>query len=36
VLLDEEPQDDYGRDLVYLWLPNGRLFNAMLARRGLA
>jgi micrococcal nuclease len=36
VLLGQEPQDDYGRDLVYLWLPDGRLFNAMLARRGLA
>jgi micrococcal nuclease len=36
VLLGQEPQDDHGRDLVYLWLPDGRLFNAMLATRGLA
>jgi micrococcal nuclease len=31
-----EPVDVYGRSLVYLWLPDGRFFNAMLLRRGLA
>jgi micrococcal nuclease len=31
-----EPVDDYGRSLVYLWLPDGRFFNAMLVRRGYA
>jgi micrococcal nuclease len=31
-----EPVDAYGRSLVYLWLPDGRFFNAMLIRRGLA
>lgn len=31
-----EPVDTYGRSLVYLWLPDGRFFNAMLVRRGLA
>lgn len=31
-----EPIDSYGRSLVYLWLPDGRFFNAMLVRRGYA
>jgi micrococcal nuclease len=31
-----EPVDAYGRSLVYLWLPDGRFFNALLIRRGLA
>jgi micrococcal nuclease len=31
-----EPRDAYGRRLVYLWLPDGRFFNALLVRRGLA
>ena len=31
-----EPVDTYGRSLVYLWLPDGRFFNATLIRRGLA
>jgi micrococcal nuclease len=31
-----EPVDVYGRRLVYLWLPDGRFYNAMLIRRGLA
>jgi len=31
-----EPVDAYGRTLVYLWLPDGRFFNAMLVGRGLA
>ncbi|HTT93459.1 MAG TPA: thermonuclease family protein [Solirubrobacterales bacterium] len=31
-----EPVDAYGRSLVYLWLPDGRFFNALLVRRGLA
>jgi micrococcal nuclease len=31
-----EPVDAYGRRLVYLWLPDGRFFNALLVRRGLA
>jgi micrococcal nuclease len=35
-LVAVEPVDAYGRRLVYLWLPDGRFFNAMLVRRGLA
>ena len=31
-----EPTDIYGRTLIYLWLPDGRFFNAMLVRRGYA
>jgi micrococcal nuclease len=31
-----EPVDAYGRSLVYLWLPDGRFFNAMLVGRGYA
>ena len=31
-----EPVDSYGRTLVYIWLPDGRFFNAMLIRRGYA
>jgi micrococcal nuclease len=31
-----EPVDVYGRTLVYLWLPDGRFYNALLIRRGLA
>lgn len=31
-----EPVDSYGRTLVYIWLPDGRFFNAMLVRRGYA
>lgn len=31
-----EPVDPYGRSLVYVWLPDGRFFNAMLVRRGYA
>ncbi|MBS1893933.1 MAG: thermonuclease family protein [Actinobacteria bacterium] len=31
-----EPVDSYGRSLVYLWLRDGRFFNAMLVRRGYA
>jgi micrococcal nuclease len=31
-----EPVDAYGRALVYIWLPNGRFFNATLVRRGYA
>lgn len=31
-----EPVDDDGPSLVYLWLPDGRFFNAMLVRRGYA
>lgn len=36
VLHGREPEDDYGRDLVYLWLSDGRLFNAILTKRGFA
>lgn len=36
VLHGREAEDDYGRDLVYLWLLDGRLFNAILTKRGLA
>ena len=31
-----EPRDRYGRALVYLWLADGRFFNAMLVRDGRA
>lgn len=31
-----EAVDDYGRSLVYLWLLDGRFFNAMLVRLGYA
>ena len=31
-----EPRDRYGRSLVYLWLGDGRFFNAMLVRDGYA
>ena len=31
-----EPRDRYGRLLAYVWLPDGRLFNEMLAARGYA
>ena len=31
-----EPVDHYRRSLVYLWLPDGRFFNATLVRRGYA
>ena len=34
--LGTEQRDRYGRALVYLWLPDGRLFNAMLVREGYA
>jgi endonuclease YncB( thermonuclease family) len=31
-----EPVDQYGRDLVYIWLPGGTFFNALLAKEGYA
>jgi len=31
-----EPVDDYARDLVYVWLPDGTFVNALLAKRGYA
>jgi micrococcal nuclease len=31
-----ERTDRYGRDLVYLWLPSGKFFNALLLKRGFA
>jgi micrococcal nuclease len=31
-----EPRDRYGRLLAYVWLRDGRLFNALLAERGYA
>jgi micrococcal nuclease len=31
-----EQRDRYGRALVYVWLPDGRFFNAMLVRDGYA
>ena len=31
-----EPTDAYGRALVYLWLPDGTFFNALLVRKGYA
>ena len=34
--LGVEPRDRYGRALVYLWLADGRFFNAMLVRDGYA
>jgi micrococcal nuclease len=33
---DIEPRDRYGRALVYVWLEDGRFFNALLAGRGYA
>lgn len=36
VVLGHEPEDRYGRSLVYLWLPNGVLFNELLLKRGFA
>jgi micrococcal nuclease len=36
VLHGREPEDRYGRDLVYVWLPDGRLFNETLTRQGFA
>ena len=35
-VLGEERRDRYGRPLVYLWLADGRSFNAMLAEGGYA
>ena len=32
----EEPVDRFGRDLVYLWLPDGRFVNEELLRAGAA
>jgi micrococcal nuclease len=34
--LGVEPRDRYGRELVYLWLEDGRMFNALLIERGYA
>jgi micrococcal nuclease len=34
--LGTEQRDRFGRALVYLWLPDGRLFNGMLVREGYA
>ncbi len=34
--LGVEPRDRYGRALVYVWLADGRFFNAMLVREGYA
>jgi micrococcal nuclease len=34
--LGSEQRDRFGRALVYLWLADGRLFNAMLVREGYA
>jgi micrococcal nuclease len=34
--LGDEARDRYGRPLVYVWLADGRFFNAMLAREGFA
>ena len=36
VVPGEERRDRYGRRLVYLWLDDGRSFNAMLAEGGYA
>jgi micrococcal nuclease len=36
VELAEEPVDRFGRDLVYVWLPDGRFVNAHLVERGFA
>ena len=35
-LRGSEPVDRYGRDLVYVWLRSGALYNARLVRRGYA
>ena len=34
--LGAEPRDRYGRALAYVWLPDGRLVNALLVERGYA
>jgi micrococcal nuclease len=34
--LGVEPRDRYGRALAYVWLPDGRFLNEMLAERGYA
>jgi micrococcal nuclease len=34
--LGRDDRDRYGRALAYVWLPDGRLFNAMLVRQGYA
>jgi micrococcal nuclease len=34
--LGVEPRDRYGRPLAYLWLSDGRMFNALLVERGYA
>jgi micrococcal nuclease len=31
-----EPHDRYGRSLAYVWLPDGRMFNELLAKDGYA
>jgi micrococcal nuclease len=31
-----EPRDRYGRALAYIWLPDGRMFNGLLAAEGYA
>jgi micrococcal nuclease len=31
-----DPRDRYGRALAYVWLADGRMFNALLAERGYA
>jgi micrococcal nuclease len=36
VARDAEPRDRYGRSLVYLTLPDGRSFNALLVEEGFA
>jgi endonuclease YncB( thermonuclease family) len=34
--LGTDPRDRYGRALAYVWLPDGRMFNMLLAERGYA
>jgi micrococcal nuclease len=34
--LGTEPRDRYGRALAYVWLPDGTMFNELLAQRGYA
>lgn len=34
--LGVDPRDRYGRALAYVWLADGRMFNALLAERGYA
>jgi len=36
MVLGDPPRDKYGRLLAYVYLPNGRLLNRLLAEQGMA